>query len=238
MTNILQVVDRECRRWDLLSERRRRVEPPLHWPIVTIAREFGARGEAMGRIVAERAGFSFWDGELVHAVAEESGANEQVLRSLDEHRRSGIEESINGALLGGRHMASQYLRGLMRLIKGISAHGASVVVGRGAQYAVEPDAALRVRVVCPLDLRVRGYAERQGLDERAARREVERADSERRRFIKKFFARDPANQSDYDVIVNTGTLPLERAAGLVLDAYDAKFGRRPSPDAFSGIPRV
>jgi cytidylate kinase len=226
-SSIQQIIDRQCRRWEILHERRAREENPVHWPVITIEREFGARGEALGRLLAERTGFTLWDGELVHAVAEESGANETILRSLDEHRRSAIEESIQGALLGGRHMQSEYLRRLMKLIHTIAAHGGSVVVGRGAQYIVAPGSALRVRVVCPLEARIRGYSQRMGLDEGRARSQVERSDADRLHFVRRFFSRDAAASADYDLVVNTGTFALEPAAGIVLEAYFEKFGRRP-----------
>jgi len=226
-SSIQQVVERQCRRWGILQEHRAKQETPVHWPLITIEREFGARGEALGRILAEATGFTFWDGELVHAVAEESGANETVLRSLDEHRRSAIEESIQGALFGGQHMSSEYLRRLMKLIHTIGAHGSSVVVGRGAQYVLPAEAALRLRVVSPLEERVRGYAQRQGIDESRARAQVERSDDERLRFARQFFSRNSAVTADYDLVVNTGTFALEQAAGIVLEAYGAKFGRRP-----------
>ncbi len=227
-SSIQQVVERQCRRWEILREHRAKEEKPAHWPVITIEREFGARGEALGRVLAERSGFTFWDGELVHAVAEQSGANETILRSLDEHRRNVIQESIQGALLGGRHMQSEYLRGLMKLLGTISAHGASVVVGRGAQYILPPETALRVRVVAPFETRVRGYAQRHSLDEGRARAEVERSDAERLHFVRKLFSRDAAVASDYDVVVNTGTFDLEQAAGIAIEAYGAKFGRRPA----------
>ena len=228
-SSIQQVVDRQCRRWEILQEHRARQEKPAHWPIITIEREFGARGEALGRLVAEISGFTLWDGELVHAVAEQSGANEAILRSLDEHRRSVIEESIQGALLGGRHMQSEYLRGLMKLLHTIAAHGGSVVVGRGAQYIVAAETALRVRVVSPLEARIRGYADRQGIEESRARLEVERFDAERSRFVRQFFSRDAAVASDYDLVLNTGAFTLDQAAEILLDAYQVRFGRRPKP---------
>ncbi len=227
-SSIQQVVERQCRRWEILREHRAKEEKPAHWPVITIEREFGARGEALGRVLAERSGFTFWDGELVHAVAEESGANETILRSLDEHRRNVIEESIQGALLGGRHMQSEYLRGLAKLLGTISAHGASVVMGRGAQYLLAPEAALRVRVVSPLEARVQGYAQRQSIEQSRARAEVERSDAERLRFVRKLFSKDATVASDYDLVVSTGTFDIEQAAGIVLEAYGAKFGRRPA----------
>ena len=224
-TNFLQVVERQCRRWEL-QQAERRARAPVHWPVITVSREFGARREALARLVALRTGFSFWDVELIHALAAESGASEAILRSLDEHRRNALEDSIEGALMGGQYMNSEFVRGLMRLIHTIASHGAGIIVGRGAQYVLaEP--ALRVRVVCPLGERIRGYASRRGLDERHARREVERKDQERRSFVRQYFSRDVADPSGYDVIVNTGTLALERARDVILHVYEAKFNRQP-----------
>lgn len=233
-SSINQVLERQFRRWEMARERRAKQDQAahaIHWPVITISREFGARGEALGRLVAEQSGFALWDGELVHAVAQESGADEIVLRSLDEHRRNEIEESIHGALLGGQYMASEYLRRLSKLIRALSVHGSSVVVGRGAQYLLRPEEALRVRVVCPLEERVRGYAQRQGIDESRARDVIERADDERRQFIRQSYSEDPANAAAYDLVVNTGTFSLEKACEIVLDAYQGKFGRRPLPTA-------
>lgn len=233
-TSILQVIERQCRRWELQTSQPQAARAPLHWPIITVSREFGARGEALGRLLAEATGFSFWDDELVHAIAEESGANEALLKSLDEHSRNALEDSIEGAFLGGNYMGSDYLRRLMKLIHTIAAHGSGIVVGRGAHYAVARDLALSVRVVAPLEERIRGYAERQGIDERRARQTVEREDQARRAFIRRNFSRDPSNPSDYDVTVNTGSFPLERTAAIVLAAYEAKFHRRPA--ARGGVP--
>jgi cytidylate kinase len=223
--SIQQVVESQFRRREVLTEHRAKTEKALHWPVITIEREFGARGEALGRVLAERADFTLWDGELVHAVAEESGANEAVLRSLDEHRRNALEESIDGALLGGQHMASEYLRRLMRVIHAISVHGGSVIIGRGASYVLAPEAALRIRVVAPLEERVRGFAERQGIEIDRARAQVERSDAERSRFVRQNFSRNPEVASDYDLVVNTGAFSLEQAARLVLEAYGEKFER-------------
>jgi cytidylate kinase len=54
---------------------------------------------------------------------------------------------------------------------------------------------------------------------------VEREDHARGAFIREYFSRDASNPSDYDLTVNTGSFSLERAAGLVLAAYEAKFQR-------------
>jgi cytidylate kinase len=222
------VVERQCRGWELQQEERRRKPAATDpWPVITVSREFGARGEQLAKAIGDRIGFFVWDGELAHAVAEESGANEAVLRSLDERRRRVIEDSIEGALLGGAYMESQYLRGLMKLFHTIAAHGQSIIVGRGAEYVLPPETNLRMRVIAPLAERTRSYAERHGMDERQARQAIEKGEQERVRFIRQNFYRKYFEPSDYDIIVNTGTLSSERLVDVVLQSYQAKFGRRP-----------
>ncbi len=103
----------------------------------------------------------------------------------------------------------------------------SVVVGRGAHYVVAPDEALRVRVVCSLEERVRRYSEHEGTSLDAARKILDREDAARARFLRHNYGSDGTNPADYDLIVNTGPIPLERAAAPILAAYEAKFARRP-----------
>ena len=47
--------------------------------IITISREFGSGGRTIGRMVAEKLGFAFYDKELVDHVALESGFAPQYI---------------------------------------------------------------------------------------------------------------------------------------------------------------
>ena len=201
-------------------------EVPGAWPAITISREFGARGAALAAVLGAQTGFKVWDKDLLHAIAEESGGDERLLASLDEHRRKAIDDAMRGALMGSRHTNTQYFRTLMRVVHTLSAHGKCIIVGRGANYISKARGTFRVRVVAPLDMRVRGYAEREGLTEKAARKRVTARDADRADFIQHHFKRDIANPSDYDVVINADTYTLEQMAGIVLTAYEAKIGKK------------
>ena len=201
-------------------------EVPHAWPIITISREFGARGAALAALLGERMGFRVWDKELLQAIAEESGGDVRLLKSLDEHRRKAIDDAMHGTLMGSKHTNTHYFRALQRVIHTIVAHGKGIVVGRGATYISKSPEILRVRVVCPLEKRIRGYAEREGLTEKQARKEIVQRDADRADFIQHHFKRDIETPSDYDLVLNSGTLGLEQMAEIVLAAYETKVGKK------------
>ncbi|HZO14600.1 MAG TPA: cytidylate kinase-like family protein [Polyangiaceae bacterium] len=224
------IVEEQVRRWELqrnarLREQQKKAEEP--WPIITVSREFGSQGAGVGQIVADRLGFSFWHQELVHEVAQRTGAREALIASLDEHLRSRLDEFIAHIFTGVEATAAEYVRQVGQVVHTLDRHGGAVIIGRGAQFIVSPERALRVRVICAHELRVQGYAERQGVNASDARRKIDDVDRERRAFYRKHYDRAVEEPTHYDLIVNTGTLRPELAADVVMGAYRAKFGRLP-----------
>jgi cytidylate kinase len=223
---VLQLVDEQVKRWLAEQERRKaqpRVTPEPPRPLVTISREAGANGTSLGRIVAHKLGFELWDQELVHRVAEEKGAPEALVAAVDERARTRIQDLLAGILMGDVGTETEYLASLGRIFHSIAEHGSAVVVGRGAHFVLGSNEALRVRVVAPLADRVRVIAATRRLGEREARAELERIDHERVTFNRHHYGRDATDPVAYDVVVNTGSFPLEAAADVVVAAYRAKF---------------
>jgi cytidylate kinase len=222
----MQLVDEQVKRWLAEQERRKaqpRVTPEPPRPLVTISREAGANGTSLGRAVAHKLGFELWDQELVQRVAEEKGAPEALLAAVDERARSRIQDLLAGILMGDVGTETGYLASLGRVIHSIAEHGSAVLVGRGAHFVVAPNEALRVRVVAPIEDRVRVIAGTRHLGDREARAEVERIDHERVTFNRHHYRRNSADPVAYDIVVNTGSFTLETAADVVVAAYRAKF---------------
>jgi cytidylate kinase len=223
---VMQLVDEQVKRWLAEQEKRKaqpRVTPEPPKPLITISREAGANGTSLGRIVAKKLAFELWDQEIVHRVAEEKGAPEALFAAVDERARSRIQDLLAGILMGDVGTETEYVASLGRVFHSIAEHGSAVIVGRGAHYVLGPNEALRVRVVAPLEDRVRVIAGTRRLGEREARAEVERIDHERVAFNRHHYGRNVADPAFYDVIVNTGSFQLESAADVVVAAYRAKF---------------
>jgi cytidylate kinase len=227
MKGIDQMIAEQVKRWTQREqEAQQKGEGWNAWPAITISREFGARGTALAAVLGRQTGFKVWDRALLHAIAEEGGGDERLLQSLDEHHRKAIDDAVHGALMGSQHTNTQYFRALLRVVHTIVVHGKSIVVGRGANYMSKSPTILRVRVVAPLDARVRDYTRRQALSDKEAREQVEQKDADRADFVRYHFKHDIANPADYDLVLNAATYDLEPMADIVLAAYEAKVGKR------------
>jgi len=223
-----KIVEEQLRRWQLSkADRGRAGKAPAPWPLITVSREFGALGAATGRVVADRLGFGFWDQEIVHAIVENTGAQETLLASLDERTRNRIEDVISENLGGVVGTTGEYVRHVTRVVRAIERHGGAVIIGRGAYFILAADAALRVRVVCPEALRISRFAEREGIDRREAEKRVRQVERERRTFNKRYYGKQVDDPLHFDLVVNTGWTTHTAAADVVIAAYGAKFGRLP-----------
>ncbi|MBN2197058.1 MAG: cytidylate kinase-like family protein [Polyangiaceae bacterium] len=197
-----------------------------HWPVITISREPAAGGSTLGYRIAERLGFSCWDKELLARIAEESAAIDSVLATVDEHATSKVEEFFRSLLVGDGYGQDDYIQNLAKLVESIAKTGAAVIVGRGAHYLLGPDRALRVRIVCSLEERIRRLMARDGISQTEARRRAKDLGARIKTFMRHHYRKDPADPHHYDLVANSGALSAEAITELVLGAYHAKFGAR------------
>ncbi len=217
------MVDAQVQRW--LAERQRVTKrPATPPPVVTVSREFGARGAAVGKLVADRLGYTFWNRELLGAIAAHARVDPSMLARFDEHHPSILAETVSG-IIPSVHGVSQldYVRELTLVVRDLVARGGAVLVGRGLNYMIDPGHALRVRVVCPLGQRIQELADRDGISADDARATIEEADRDRRAFVHDLYGKDIDDPTGYDLWINTGTIALETAADLVVTAVRARF---------------
>ncbi|MGC4069135.1 MAG: cytidylate kinase-like family protein [Polyangiaceae bacterium] len=187
-------MEQQIRRWQLRPDRST-MDGGHFRPVVTISREFGSLGLALGQRVAERLGFSFWDHEIVSAVAQQLHVDPDKVGAIDEHPVGAMAQLFNALHLGREDIASDYHDQLRLLLASIGRHGAAVIVGRGAHLATDPAHALRVRLIAPLVHRVRDYQLRFGTSTEEAYRQVRAGDKERADFVRQAYHADIADRA-------------------------------------------
>jgi cytidylate kinase len=223
--HIESIIASQVQRWELAQRQRAAMAPEvvLPTPVITVSREFGARGAAVARGLAEQLSFQLWDKALVHAIAESSGVTDQLVASLDEQARGILAEFVASFKVGEQEAALDYAQSLGWVVGTLARHGAAVIVGRGAQYLVDRERALRVRIVESMDKRAPDYAKRHGVDREEAERTITRAENERLNFCRKHFGEDATDAKHYDLVINRDTLSRKATIAIIVAAYRTKF---------------
>jgi len=231
--SIEQLVDQQVLRW--LAESKIAENTPFRSvlgerdagegqrPIICISRECGSLGGRIGRLVAERLGFSFYAQELVDEIAKQAHVRRKVVESLDERRRKGVSRWIDELVHVGRFTPSDYMRNLSEVVLTLGRHGKSVIVGRGAFLILHPQRTLRVRCHAPLEKRIVLTAKIRGLTEADARAMVFRIDSERLDFYRENFSVDVRDPEHFDLFLNTDTTPEGDCVDAIVEAFRARF---------------
>jgi cytidylate kinase len=226
--DVQRIVEEQVGRWTVMRKRRCGSEAPaaakdMPWPIITVSREHGSIGSAVAEETAKLLKYTFWDQELVHLIAKQSGAEEALVASLDEKNRGRVEDFVSRLLVGLETSIADYVGSVGRVARTLERHGSAVVVGRGAQYILDPRLVFRVRVVCPEDIRICRIAHLHRLTQKEAEKAVREVERQRKTFIRKHYDRDIADPNGYDLVVNTGHISIQAAADIVAAAYKVKF---------------
>jgi cytidylate kinase len=231
--SIEQLVDQQVLRWmaerqiaDRASWRPAQSETVRegHRPVICISRECGARGAHIGRLVAERLGFSVYAQELVDEIAKQAHVRRKVVESLDERRRTGVSRWIDELVRIGRFTPSDYMRNLSEVVLTLGRHGKSVIVGRGAFLILDPRFALRVRCEAPLEWRIAQMAESRKLSGVDARAMVLRIDAERVNFYRKNFKVDLQDRKHFDLLLDTHATSEKDCVDVIGKEFQARFG--------------
>jgi len=201
-------------RWQLMQSKKA-IDKPAEFTI-TISREPGSGGRVVAQKLAEKLGFTVFHQEVLLEIAKRADVSEKLLATLDEKGLSVLEDCIS-ALVYDRHLwPDEYLKHLMKVIGAIGKHGRAIIVGRGANFVVPPQYRLRLRIVAPQDVRIENVVRTYDVRAEDAKRHIIRTESDRRAFIRKYFNADIANPTNYDLVINTGSLEIDKAVDAVI----------------------
>ena len=74
--------------------------------IISFARQFGAGGRRVGRLLSEKLGIPLYDKELIIRASKESGYSEELFHQLDEQNTHSFLYSLAmGSYLLGNHVS-------------------------------------------------------------------------------------------------------------------------------------
>ena len=205
--------------------------------VICIGREFGAGGETVGHLLAERLNLEYLDSKIVDEVARRLKVDPDVVETYDE-KTGGLLDRLLRQLATVDFSTPQdvaawtpphgdlawdprksVLAVTQEIIRQQAATGSGVIVGRGAAYVLlDQPSALRVFLRAPFEFRVKAMMASKGLDNEASRRYLKERDANSSAYIRQVYGHDWQHPSHYDLVIDTARIGHERAVEVILAA--------------------
>lgn len=230
-TNVDALIDRQMRMWEVRQKlaaeggeaARRELVHLEQGPWVTVSRQIGSGGVEIAEAVAASLGWQRYDREIVAGIAEQTHLREQVLGRVDGRSSSWLSDYLSHLLTPESISHDTFAREVIQVVWAIAREGRAVLIGRGANWLLDPRFGLRVRAVAPFDVRVAGVALHQDVTKAEAESLVKERDEHTRAFIRQTYGRDIDDPTGYDLVINTEHLSVAAAAEVVETALRGKL---------------
>jgi cytidylate kinase len=176
--------------------------------IITISRQLGSLGTEVAQGVAEKFHYEYVDKEKIAEALAQYGILAPDVDMFDEKKPS--------LWYSFQLQRKKFLHSLEAVIYDFARKGNVVIVGRGGQVLLkELQGALHVRIIAPLDVRMKRILALAGGDEKRANRILNHSDRDSSGFLRSFFDVDWEQQSLYDLIFNTEKLSVETCLKMI-----------------------
>lgn len=178
--------------------------------IITIGREFGAEGHEIGKALAARLGFAFYDKDLLGLAAKESGVDESALADHDEAVWGHFLSPYLTIRSLGPDKVDQLFQKQEEITYNLAAKGSCIFVGRLADYILrdEPNC-IKAFIYAPMKFRVENIMKKHGITEAQAKKLVKRMDMARQSYHDYYSDKKWNRKEGKDILLNRAAFGVE-----------------------------
>ena len=192
--------------------------------VITVSREFGSGGRTIGRLVADKLGWSFYDKEIVNAVAQKSGFAEKFIEENGEYANVNSSLLFNlsvgsGAENGVLSLYDEIFNAQSQIIRDAAEKGNCVIVGRCADFILsDRDDCLNVFIYSDTESRKKRIIEVYGENNKPIEKRIRDKDKRRKVYYKSFTGNKWGEMKNYHLAINSGRISLEKCADMIVEA--------------------
>lgn len=179
--------------------------------IITISRGTLSGGEALAHCLSERLGYPVLSREVIRDTASQYGIAEGLL----DQQLEKIPTMIQRRLVGGDERRL-YLIAIQAALAERAQEGGFIYHGHLGQLLLkELPQVLKIRLLAPMDYRIRMVKDKQGLSDEAAKKYIEQVDKSRKEWARLLYNVDWQDPALYDMVISLDTIGLETACALI-----------------------
>jgi cytidylate kinase len=196
--------------------------------VITISKEFGTESEKVASQAAQRLGYEYIGDHLIAEIAKELHVSEseaemfrktsqsRILRFVDRYTCSLVQKVVDRE--HGCLDDKNYYETTKKLVQNVYEAGNAIILGWGGQCILrgKPDT-LHVRLIKDEQTKIKQVMQNRNLDHKAAKAFIQREEGDLKAYIEHYFNEDWNAAHLYDLIIDMGKTPLEKAVDLICD---------------------
>ena len=191
--------------------------------VITIARDFGAEGHEVGKMLANELGIPLYDNELL--VRSSLRADETVDKMAAYDEQLAAE---NLAFLpdqfDARTLADKLFEKMAQVILDLGSTESCIIEGRLSDYLLRRNPNhVAVLVTAPLEDRITIVSEKRGITRKKGAKLVKRMQRAREQFYKRYSAGKWKMSDGKDLVVNRAKLGRQGCVDVIAAAYRSKL---------------
>ena len=177
--------------------------------VIAIGRQFGSGGHDIGKILAEKLGYDFYDAEIIQMTAGTTGYTPEFIKKNEEiMTNSLIYDLVNQMYLNADMQdeapKDKIFEAECQVVRNLAKKGNCVIVGRCADYVLRNSGnCLKVFFSAPLVSRIRRVAQRQNISDGEAKATVQKNEKLRADNYRYYTRRMWGAAGNFDLSLNT-----------------------------------
>ncbi len=177
--------------------------------VIAIGRQFGSGGHDIGKVLAEKLGYDFYDAEIIQMTAGTTGYLPEFVKKNEEiMTNSLLYDLVNQMYLNidrqDEAPKDKIFEAECQVVRDLAKKGNCVIVGRCADYVLRNSGnCLKVFFSAPLVSRIRRVAQRQNISEGETKSTVQKNEKLRADNYRYYTRRMWGAAGNFDLSLNT-----------------------------------
>ena len=191
----------------------------MKYGIITISREYGSGGKAIGKMLAQKLNIPCYDSEIIEKVAEESGFAKEYIADKGEYASGGYFSSLFRSSAYYHQSNEDIIWSIQtKTIRELAEKGPCIIVGRCADYILKDrDDVFSVFISAEPEARIKRITEIYGDTGQDLEKVIKDRDKRRSSYYQYYTELEWGKASNYGICLSSSALGFEKCAEILYD---------------------
>ena len=177
--------------------------------IIVIGRQYGSGGHDIGKVLADKLGYDFYDQDIIKMAAKTTGMTSEFIGKREETMTNSLLYDLFNQMYQDKDEREQAPKDKIfaaesKVIRELADKGNCVIIGRCSDYILRDNKrVLKVFFNAPLESRIKRVMKRQGVEYSEAQHRIRKTDKYRADNYRYYTGRIWGASSNFDLTINT-----------------------------------